>query len=106
MDADLDLLLTAVYATPDDLLAEKPKNARRSVTDAEVVTLCVVRRSWAYRLTGASPRLRASMLQGVTSVDPATTRAQELGRHLAGEDVGAVSGVLQARAGAGGTSRA
>jgi hypothetical protein len=32
MDADLDLLLTAVYVTADDLLPEKPKNARRSVT--------------------------------------------------------------------------
>jgi Transposase DDE domain len=41
MDADLDLLLTAVYVTADDLLPERPKNARRSVTDAEVVTLCV-----------------------------------------------------------------
>lgn len=37
MDADLDLLI-AVYVTADDLLPEKPKNARRSVTDAEVVT--------------------------------------------------------------------
>jgi hypothetical protein len=41
MDADLDLLLTAVYVTADDLLPEKPKNVKRSVTDAEVVTLCV-----------------------------------------------------------------
>ena len=41
MDADLDLLLTAVYVTADDLLPCKPGNARRSVTDAEVVTLCV-----------------------------------------------------------------
>jgi len=41
MDADLDLLLTAVYVTADDLLPARPKNARRSVTDAEVVTLCV-----------------------------------------------------------------
>ena len=41
MDADLDLLLTAVFVTADDLLPEKPKNAKRSVTDAEVVTLCV-----------------------------------------------------------------
>ena len=41
MDADLDLLLTAVYVTADDLLPEKPTNAKRSVTDAEVVTLCV-----------------------------------------------------------------
>ena len=41
MDADLDLLLTAVYCTADDLLPAKPENARRIVTDAEVVTLCV-----------------------------------------------------------------
>ena len=41
MDADLDPLLTAVYVTADDLLPEKPGNAKRSVTDAEVVTLCV-----------------------------------------------------------------
>ena len=41
MDADLDLLLIAVYCTADDLLPERHKNARRSVTDAEVVTLAV-----------------------------------------------------------------
>jgi len=39
--ADLDTLCIAVYCTADDLLPEKPGNARRSVTDAEVVTLCV-----------------------------------------------------------------
>jgi Transposase DDE domain len=41
MHADLDLLLTAVFCTADDLLPAKEKNARRSVTDAEVVTLAV-----------------------------------------------------------------
>jgi hypothetical protein len=41
MDADLDLLLTTVFVTADDLLPERPGNARRRVTDAEVVTLCV-----------------------------------------------------------------
>src|SRR5256714_540189 len=41
MLADLDLLLTAVFCTADDLLPERRKNAQRSVTDAEVVTLCV-----------------------------------------------------------------
>jgi len=41
MLADLDLLLCAVFCTADDLLPEKEKNARRSVTDAEVVTLAV-----------------------------------------------------------------
>jgi Transposase DDE domain len=41
MLADLDLLLTAVFVTADDLLPERRRNARRSVTDAEVVTLAV-----------------------------------------------------------------
>jgi len=41
MLADLDLLLTAVFATADDLLPERRRNVRRSVTDAEVVTLVV-----------------------------------------------------------------
>jgi hypothetical protein len=41
MLADLDLLLIAVFCTADDLLPEKGGNARRRVTDAEVVTLCV-----------------------------------------------------------------
>jgi hypothetical protein len=41
MLADLDLLLTAVFATADDLLPDRTRNARRSVTDAEVVTLSV-----------------------------------------------------------------
>jgi hypothetical protein len=41
MLADLDLLLTAVFATADDLLPWRQRNARRSVTDAEVVSLAV-----------------------------------------------------------------
>jgi DDE family transposase len=41
MDADLDLLLTTVFVTADDLLPARPGNARRRLTDAEVVTLCV-----------------------------------------------------------------
>ena len=41
MDADLDLLLTTVFVTADDLLLDRPGNAARRVTDAEVVTLCV-----------------------------------------------------------------
>ena len=41
MDADLDTLCIVVYCTADDLLPEPPGNARRMVTDAEVVTLCV-----------------------------------------------------------------
>ena len=41
MDADLDTLCISVFCTADDLLPERAGNARRSVTDAEVVTLCV-----------------------------------------------------------------
>ena len=41
MDADLELLLTSVFCTADDLLPERRRNARRRLTDAEVLTLCV-----------------------------------------------------------------
>jgi hypothetical protein len=41
MHADLDTLCTFVYCTADDLLPEEPPNARRRVSDAEIVTLCV-----------------------------------------------------------------
>jgi len=41
MLADLDLLLIAVFCTADDLLPGPDKNARRILTDAEVVTLAV-----------------------------------------------------------------
>ena len=41
MLADLDLLLTAVFCIADDLLPACKANARRSLTDAEVITLAV-----------------------------------------------------------------
>jgi Transposase DDE domain len=41
MDADLDLLCISVYCTADDLLPERAGNARRRLSDAEVVTLAV-----------------------------------------------------------------
>jgi Transposase DDE domain len=41
MHADLDLLCISVYCTADDLLPERPRNGRRRLTDAELVTLCV-----------------------------------------------------------------
>jgi hypothetical protein len=41
MRADLDLLCVSVYCTADDLLPQRPGNARRKLTDAEIVTLCV-----------------------------------------------------------------
>lgn len=41
MDTDLDLLLTIVYCLADDFLPKRAQNARRKVTDAEIVTLCI-----------------------------------------------------------------
>jgi hypothetical protein len=41
MVADLDLLLTVVYCMTDDFLPRRPVNARRAISDAEIVTLCV-----------------------------------------------------------------
>lgn len=41
MDANLDALSTGVYCTADDLVPAAKRNARRRVTDAEMVTLYV-----------------------------------------------------------------
>ena len=41
MDADLDTLCVAVYCTAHDLPPPPPGNARRMVTDPELITLCV-----------------------------------------------------------------
>ena len=41
MHADLDVLLTTVYCTANDLLPERRGNARRRLNDAEIVTLAV-----------------------------------------------------------------
>jgi hypothetical protein len=49
MLADLDVLLTAVFVSADDLLPDRHNNARPSVTDAEVVTLAVAQASWTLR---------------------------------------------------------
>jgi hypothetical protein len=41
MDANLDLLLTVVYCITDDFLPQRPGNARRRITDPEIITLCI-----------------------------------------------------------------
>ncbi len=56
MDADLDTLCTVVYCTADDLLPQRQGNARRMVTDAEVVTLCVAQAIMGIRVTVGSSR--------------------------------------------------
>ena len=60
MLADLDLLLIAVFCTADDLLPEPAKNAKRMLTDAEVVTLCVAQAIMGIPLTLVSSRPPAS----------------------------------------------
>lgn len=66
MDADLDLLCISVYCTADDLLPEPRRNARRKLTDAEVVTLCVAQVLMGSRATAAfSAPLAAS--SGISS---------------------------------------
>lgn len=57
MHADLDTLLTTVYCMADDLLPCKADNAKRIVTDAEIVTLCVAQ---AYMRIPEDPRFLAT----------------------------------------------
>jgi hypothetical protein len=85
MLADLDLLLIAVFCTADDLLPERAKNAKRSVTDAEVATLCVAQALMGHpsdprflavarkRLSHLFPRLRGCPVhRGTSDGDPVT----------------------------------
>jgi len=67
MDADLDLLLIAVFCTADDLLLVKPYNARRIVSDAEVVTLCVAQ---AIMGIASDPRFMAVAAKRLTHLFP------------------------------------
>ena len=77
MDADLDLLCVSVYVTADDLLPGRPAKARRKLTDAEIVTLCVRRRSgarcWLDQELGC--------LMGVTHYRPAAAVSLYSDRH-------------------------
>ena len=64
MLADLELLLIAVFCAADDLLPKASNNAKRIVTDAEVITLCVAQASMGNTtdprfLAVARKRLRA-----------------------------------------------
>ena len=71
MDANLDLLLTVVYCIADDFLPKRPGNARRKITDAEIVGLWVAQAMMgipsdprflavaAHRLVHLFPRLPA-----------------------------------------------
>ena len=68
MLADLDLLLTAVFCTADDLLPESRRNARRRVTDAEVVTLCVAQQ--VMDISSDREFLRRILMDRTTRIPP------------------------------------
>lgn len=71
MLADLDLLLTAVFCTADDLLPAGKKNARRRLTDAEVVTLCVAQ---AIMGTGSDARFARTAPKRLGHLFPTLTK--------------------------------
>src|SRR5215207_8362207 len=70
MLADLDLLLTAVFCAADDLLPKRARNARRRITDAEVVTLCVAQAVMGISSDRQFLRAARRQLGGLFSVLP------------------------------------
>ena len=62
MLADLDLLLIMVFCTADDLLPVRAKNAKRMLTDAEVVTLCVAQSLMGHPSDGECPGFCVCMI--------------------------------------------
>jgi Transposase DDE domain len=65
MLADLDLLLTTVYCVADDVLPRRAGNARRRVSDAEIVTLAVAQAVLDVSSDRAFLRLAARSLSGL-----------------------------------------
>lgn len=94
MLADLDLLLIALFCTADDLLPESTKNARRSVTDAEVVTLAVAqamlkpsaptRMSWRPRPIVSAIGSRGCPTAGILETSPPPPRSARASRASSG----------------------
>jgi len=86
MLADLDLLLTAVFCAADDFLARRPGNARRRITDAEVVTLCVAQAvmgvSSDRRFLRAARRQLADLFPLLPSQDAYWKRRARLGEQI------------------------
>src|SRR3954464_14042971 len=82
MHADLDLLCISVYCTADDLLPERPRNARRRLSDAEIVTLCVAQVLMgiprARRFLGAARRQLGHLFPQLPSQDALHKRRARL----------------------------
>src|SRR3954452_9242190 len=86
MLADLDLLLTAVFVTADDFLPRRPGNARRRITDAEVITLCVAQAvlgiSSDRQFLRAARRQLAGLFAVLPSQDAFWKRRARLAEHI------------------------
>jgi hypothetical protein len=80
MDADLDLLCISVYCTADDLLPERPRNARRKLSDAEVVTLSVAQVLMGIPSDRRFLRAARRQLGHLFRICPARTRSTSGGR--------------------------
>ncbi|HEY6544178.1 MAG TPA: IS982 family transposase [Dokdonella sp.] len=83
MLADLDLLLTTVFVTADDLLPEPAANARRRVSDSEIVTLCVAQAIMGVPSDRRFLRLAARALGDLFPVLPAQSGYFKRRRKLA-----------------------
>ena len=86
MDADLDLLLISVYCTADDLLPTPRANARRKLSDTEIVTLCVAQALMARpsdrRFLKAARRQLGHLFPLLPSQDAFHKRRQRLGETI------------------------
>ena len=83
MDADLDLLLTS-YVTADDLLPERPGNARRRATDAEASPCVWRRRSWGSvrpTVLGGREQTLAASVPAASGAARVLQTPPETGRH-------------------------
>jgi hypothetical protein len=75
MLADLDVLLTAVLVSADDLLRDRAGDVRRSVTGAEVLTGAAARRPGWH---AARERFGATVLRPARKNEPGRIRAGRL----------------------------
>jgi hypothetical protein len=83
MDADLDTLCIAVYCTADDLLPPACGNARRELTDPEVVSLCVAQAIMGIPSDRRCLKVAAKRLEHLVPVLPAQSGYHKRRRRLA-----------------------
>jgi hypothetical protein len=86
MRADLDLLCISVYCTADDLLPERRRNARRKLSDAEIVTLCVAQVLMGIPSDRRFLRAGSSPARALVSVSAQPGCAAQAARAVGGDD--------------------